>query len=120
MGWDGGKTEVVVQRNAGGNGPAALRDILIFDSLFGSHMEEIAVVHHTDCGALRASEEDIASRIKSRLPKVQSRDVDQMRPFGVFTRYVGIFNSSSRIPTYLGTYIMSFVFCEYLPAYLFY
>ncbi|KAM7206143.1 Carbonic anhydrase [Naviculisporaceae sp. PSN 640] len=76
--------DIVVHRNAGGNGPAALHDIVVFDSLFDG-LDEVAIVHHTDCGALRVTEEDIASRVKGRLDESHWAEVDELRPFGAVT-----------------------------------
>ncbi|KAM7196553.1 Carbonic anhydrase [Rhypophila sp. PSN 637] len=76
--------EIVVHRNAGGNARNALRDITVFDSLFGG-IDEIAVVHHTDCGALRFTEESIASGVKARVDPSHWHEVDALHPFGAIT-----------------------------------
>ncbi|KAM7189017.1 Carbonic anhydrase [Naviculisporaceae sp. PSN 640] len=76
--------EIVVHRNAGGDARHALRDITIFDTIFGG-IDEIAVVHHTDCGALRITEDGIVSRVKARVDPEHWHHVDALRPFGAIT-----------------------------------
>ncbi|KAF4763167.1 hypothetical protein HAV15_001842 [Penicillium sp. str.  len=56
--------EVVVHRNAGGNIRHALRDILILDALV--KLEEIAIVHYTDCGTLRFTDEQLRTALKKQ------------------------------------------------------
>lgn len=45
-------TWVMVSRNAGANVRFAARDILLLDTAFG--IDEVVVVHHTDCGSLNS------------------------------------------------------------------
>jgi len=66
--------EVVVYRNAGGNVRHALRDINIIDTLFS--LEELAIVHHTDCGTTHFSEEQVRSNIKSRVDESYWPEID--------------------------------------------
>lgn len=55
-----------VVRNAGGRASDdAIRSIAISERLLGT--EEIVVIHHTDCGMLTFSNEDLAAKIKSDL-----------------------------------------------------
>jgi carbonic anhydrase len=48
-----------VIRNAGGRAADALRSVVISQQLLGT--KEIVVVHHTDCGMLTFSNEDVFS-----------------------------------------------------------
>ena len=54
---------MITTRNAGGNVRHALRDIHIIDTLFS--LDELAIIHHTDCGTLHFSEETVRSSVKS-------------------------------------------------------
>src|SRR3954471_22281224 len=48
-------------RNAGGRTAEAIRSIAISERLLGTNL--IAVVHHTDCGMLRSTNEQFRKRI---------------------------------------------------------
>src|SRR5579871_5281640 len=52
-------------RNAGGRAADALRSLVISQRLLGT--TEIAVIHHTDCGMLTFSNEDLRSRVANEL-----------------------------------------------------
>ena len=55
-----------VIRNAGGRvSDDAIRSLIISERLLGT--EEIVVIHHTECGMLTFSNEDLAARIKEDL-----------------------------------------------------
>jgi carbonic anhydrase len=59
-----GDTHVI--RNAGGRATQdAIRSLAISERLLGT--EAILVIHHTDCGMLTFSNEDIRERIKGKL-----------------------------------------------------
>ncbi|KAK3316759.1 carbonic anhydrase [Apodospora peruviana] len=66
--------EAIVHRNAGGNIRHALRDILMLDRAFD--LNEVAVVHHTDCGTLTSTDEQIRTHIKARVDKAHWAEVD--------------------------------------------
>ncbi|KAK0649908.1 carbonic anhydrase [Cercophora newfieldiana] len=66
--------EAIVHRNAGGNIRHALRDVLTLDRAF--ELNEIAIIHHTDCGALTSTDEQIRSHIKARVDKEHWAEVD--------------------------------------------
>ncbi|KAK3350235.1 carbonic anhydrase [Lasiosphaeria hispida] len=68
--------EVLVHRNAGGNIRHALRDLLLLDEIFS--LNELAIVHHTDCGTLVFTEEKMRAGIKARLDKAHWPDVDNI------------------------------------------
>ncbi|KXX73663.1 Beta-carbonic anhydrase 1 [Madurella mycetomatis] len=59
--------ETIVHRNAGGNIRHALRDILMLDRAF--ELNEIAIIHHTDCGTLTSTDLQIRTHIKARVNK---------------------------------------------------
>ncbi|KAK0654966.1 carbonic anhydrase [Cercophora newfieldiana] len=67
-------SEVIVARNAGGNVRHALRDIHIIDTLFS--LDELAIIHHTDCGTLHFSEETIRSSVKSWSDEAYWSEID--------------------------------------------
>ncbi|GFF26488.1 uncharacterized protein Mb1315 [Aspergillus udagawae] len=54
-----------VIRNAGGRASEALRSLIISQRLLGT--EEVVIIHHTDCGMLTFSDEDIRAKIKEEL-----------------------------------------------------
>jgi carbonic anhydrase len=54
-----------VIRNAGGRARDALRSLVISQRLLGTN--EIAVIHHTDCGMLTFTNPDLHARVKQEL-----------------------------------------------------
>jgi carbonic anhydrase len=54
-----------VIRNAGGRAREALRSLVISQRLLGTN--EIAVIHHTDCGMLTFSNRDLHAKVKEDL-----------------------------------------------------
>ncbi len=61
LGLDFGDAHVI--RNAGGRAsPDALRSLVISQRLLGTH--EVAVIHHTDCGMLTFTNDDLRARLK--------------------------------------------------------
>ncbi|KAJ5211052.1 hypothetical protein N7491_010868 [Penicillium cf. griseofulvum] len=68
--------EVVVHRNAGGNIRHALRDILILDALV--KLDEIAIVHHTDCGTLRFTDEQLRTALKKQTKETHWAKIETM------------------------------------------
>ncbi|PKX92834.1 beta-class carbonic anhydrase [Aspergillus novofumigatus IBT 16806] len=52
-------------RNAGGRASEALRSLVISQRLLGT--DEVVVIHHTDCGMLTFSDEDIRAKIREEL-----------------------------------------------------
>lgn len=54
-----------VIRNAGGRAEDALRSLVISERLLGT--TEIVVLHHTDCGMLTFTNEQLAAKIKADL-----------------------------------------------------
>ena len=57
--------EAHVIRNAGGRAQEALRSLVISQRLLGT--TAVAVVHHTDCGMLTFSNEDLYARVEKEL-----------------------------------------------------
>ena len=62
-----------VIRNAGGVAKDALRSIVISQRLLGTN--EIVVIHHTDCGMLTVSNEDVRAKIREDLD-ADASDID--------------------------------------------
>jgi carbonic anhydrase len=60
-------------RNAGGRAREALRSLVISQRLLGTN--EVAIIHHTDCGSLRFSNEDIHNKVQQDLG-ADSSDID--------------------------------------------
>jgi carbonic anhydrase len=54
-----------VIRNAGGRARDALRSLVISQRLLGTN--EIAVIHHTDCGMVRFTNQDLHAKVKQDL-----------------------------------------------------
>jgi len=63
LGIDIGDAHVI--RNAGGRAQDALRSLVISQRLLGTR--EIVVLHHTDCGMLTFTNEQLAAKIQSDL-----------------------------------------------------
>ncbi len=66
-----------VIRNAGGLAREALRSLVISQRLLGTNA--IAVIHHTDCGMLTFSNEDLYAKLREELD-ADASDIDFM-PF---------------------------------------
>lgn len=76
-------TEVVVHRNAGGNIRHALRDIIILDQVLG--LKEIAIVHHTDCGTLRFTDDGLRATLRAQTDSKHWAEIDRMH-FGAIDK----------------------------------
>src|SRR2546425_6707141 len=63
LGLEEGDAHVI--RNAGGRAADALRSLVISEQLLGT--TEIVVIHHTDCGMLTFSNEDLHNKAKQEL-----------------------------------------------------
>ena len=73
--------EVCVHRNAGGNIRHALRDIIILDKVLG--LKEIAIIHHTDCGTLRFTDDEMRAKLKAQTEEKYWPEIDAMEMGGV-------------------------------------
>ncbi|HJT56842.1 MAG TPA: carbonic anhydrase [Ktedonobacteraceae bacterium] len=62
-----------VIRNAGGRASEGLRSLIISEQLLGTN--EIVVIHHTDCGMLTFSNEDLRTKVKQDL-HADADDID--------------------------------------------
>ncbi|KAM0748415.1 carbonic anhydrase [Meredithblackwellia eburnea MCA 4105] len=65
-------------RNAGGRASEALRSLIISQTLLGT--KEIIVIHHSDCGMLTFSSDQVRGIVKKRVPHEHYAAVDQI-PF---------------------------------------
>lgn len=74
-----------MHRNGGGHVRRAITDILALDQLVG--LEEIMVIHHTDCGTLRYTNEGMRQKVIARMGPEIADEVNQM-VFGAMTEYV--------------------------------
>jgi carbonic anhydrase len=63
LGLEFGDAHVI--RNAGGRAQEALRSLVISQQLLGTR--EVAVIHHTDCGMLTFTNQELRDRVKNRL-----------------------------------------------------
>ena len=63
LGLEEGDAHVI--RNAGGRARDALRSLVISQRLLGTN--EIAVIHHTDCGMLTFTNPDLHAKVKQDL-----------------------------------------------------
>lgn len=63
LGLEEGDAHVI--RNAGGRAADALRSLVISEQLLGT--TSIVVIHHTDCGMLTFSNEDLRTKVKQEL-----------------------------------------------------
>lgn len=69
-------TEVIVSRNAGGHVRKALQDINLLDTLF--KIDEIAIIHHTDCGTTHVNDEGVRTSMKTFVDKDHWDELDKM------------------------------------------
>ena len=76
LGLDEGDAHVI--QNAGGRAQDALRSLVISQRLLGTN--EVIVIHHTDCGMLTFSNEDLHGKVKEDLG-ADASDIDFL-PFG--------------------------------------
>ncbi|KAF5585742.1 carbonate dehydratase [Fusarium pseudoanthophilum] len=65
---------VMVSRNAGGNIRFAVRDIILLDTRFV--IDELVVVHHTDCGSTMFTNEWMRDTIKARVSESHWEEID--------------------------------------------
>src|SRR6266849_10082353 len=63
LGLEEGDAHVI--RNAGGRAADALRSLVISEQLLGT--THIVVIHHTDCGMLTFSNQDLRSKLRQDL-----------------------------------------------------
>src|SRR5579863_2034740 len=63
LGLEEGDAHVI--RNAGGRAADAIRSLVISEQLLGT--TQIVVIHHTDCGMLTFSNEDLRAKVKQDL-----------------------------------------------------
>ena len=63
LGLNEGDAHVI--RNAGGSAQDALRSLVISERLLGT--KEVLVIHHTDCGMLTFSNEDLYAKVREDL-----------------------------------------------------
>ncbi|MBV9691312.1 MAG: carbonic anhydrase [Ktedonobacteraceae bacterium] len=63
LGLEEGDAHVI--RNAGGRTSEALRSLIISEQLLGT--TEIVVIHHSDCGMLTFSNDDLRNKVKQEL-----------------------------------------------------
>ncbi|KAL1901021.1 hypothetical protein Sste5346_002086 [Sporothrix stenoceras] len=73
--------EVLVHRNAGGSVKTALRDIATLDALF--NLEEICIIHHTDCGTTHISDEEVREHIRKGTDKSNYAEIDNMEVYTI-------------------------------------
>src|SRR5207302_7228737 len=76
LGLEEGDAHVI--RNAGGRAADALRSLVISEQLLGT--TEIVVIHHTDCGMLTFSNDDLRTRLQQEF-KADASGIDFL-PFG--------------------------------------
>jgi carbonic anhydrase len=70
LGLDVGDAHVI--RNAGGRASDALRSLVISQRLLGT--TEVAVIHHTDCGMLTFSNDDLRNKVADELGQSAARE----------------------------------------------
>ncbi|KAL9477605.1 hypothetical protein ACSS6W_007446 [Trichoderma asperelloides] len=67
-----------VNRNVGGNIQYAMRDILILNAAFPDSFQEIIIVHHTDCGSLRFTDDGMDKMVKNAIGEAHSAAIDNV------------------------------------------
>jgi carbonic anhydrase len=80
LGLEEGDAHVI--RNAGGRAADALRSLAISHELLGTR--EIVVIHHTDCGMLTFSNDDIREKLEGELGPEARKEASKIDflPFG--------------------------------------
>lgn len=79
LGLEEGDAHVI--RNAGGRAADAIRSLVISQQLLGTR--EVVVVHHTDCGMLTFTDDELRQRLRQELradtevPFLSFRDLEQ-------------------------------------------
>ncbi|KAM3078612.1 hypothetical protein ACMFMG_006482 [Clarireedia jacksonii] len=63
-------------RNAGGHASPALTDIVALDAFI--RIDEIMIVHHTDCGTIHFKDNTIRDVLKARLSEDHHQGLDKM------------------------------------------
>jgi carbonic anhydrase len=76
LGLEEGDAHVI--RNAGGRAADAIRSLVISEQLLGTNT--VVVIHHTDCGMLTFSNDDLRTKVKQDL-HVDADHIDFL-PFG--------------------------------------
>jgi carbonic anhydrase len=66
----------MVSRNAGGNIRFAVRDILLLDTRFV--VDELVIVHHTDCGSTMFTSEWMRDTVKARVGESYCEEIDKI------------------------------------------
>ncbi|KAH7094848.1 carbonic anhydrase [Paraphoma chrysanthemicola] len=59
--------EAIVHRNGGGRVRTALADIAILRIIIAGGLDEVLVMHHTDCGCLRYTDDGLRAKLKSTI-----------------------------------------------------
>ncbi|KAM0805785.1 carbonic anhydrase [Usnea florida] len=72
LGTDNRKLDAVIMRNVCGHAAPALNDIIALDHFLG--FTDIMVIHHTDCGSLHFTDEQVRETIRKRGPNDKSVD----------------------------------------------
>ncbi|KAF8862799.1 carbonic anhydrase [Acephala macrosclerotiorum] len=73
---------VIIFRDVNGHVAPVLKDLLALDTWIGIH--DIMIVHHTDCGALQWTDEQVRTILKQRNPE-HSKEIDGIPTFGAVT-----------------------------------
>ncbi|KIY04209.1 uncharacterized protein Z520_00902 [Fonsecaea multimorphosa CBS 102226] len=73
--------KVICHRNGGGRARHAIKDIAVLDIIVG--LDEIAVIHHTDCGASRYTDDSMRKQIKERAGPGCDKLVDELDPAAI-------------------------------------
>ena len=68
--------EALVVRNLGGSARSAIREIAFIDQVVG--LDEIAVIHHTDCGTSHFTDTSIQKKLRDSFPDAKG-NVDWMQ-----------------------------------------
>jgi len=67
--------EALVSRNIAGHARFALKDILFANSLM--NLQNLLIVHHTDCGATHFTNEKIQGVLKNKFPGKEA-EIDEI------------------------------------------
>jgi carbonic anhydrase len=72
---EGGATDAIIFRNAGGQIRPLFNDFLAIDHLL--QLERVLIVHHTDCGTLRFTSDEVRAGLRARDPAAAAAaDID--------------------------------------------
>lgn len=85
--------EVIVMRNVAGHPQTAFKDVLVVDQFL--KLEEIMVIHHTDCGARDWTDDDVRNDLRTRNAATEE-EISSLGSFGAISSEESVGQSAKR------------------------